>query len=425
MKAEEIDIVSSNSVALRQIQSQAAAKNWLEVNYQLQQLPCLASPTHFQTTEAKVKAQVIELALQVLIAGDFQQKWHVAKMFPLMGQDILPSLAALADPEQVDNETQWFVASILGNFKTQVAVIALAKILQTTQEPDLIAIAAKSLTQIGDLAVATLINLLEKPPHRLVAAKSLAHIRLVSALPTLCSLAADTNPEIRLLAIEALGSFHSPEVTNTLLQALQDTSSLVRKEAVTALGFRQNIEDRSTIVEQIAPLLYDINLDVCRQTAIALSRMKSESASKLLNLALQSEQVSLVIKIDIVKSLAWSEVGLALDYLLDYLEVAYRDANEIICQEIITVLGRISTRELKPKAIAILQNFWFANHPDRIDFASKKALVTALGELRAVTAQDILKQLAQDTNKTIQLYALASLKKIGIKPDSTHKDVVS
>ncbi len=413
MKAE--DIVSSNLVSLQQIQEQATAENWLEVNYHLQQLPCLANQAKFQATEAKVKAQVIELALKVLTAGDFQQKWHIAKLFPLMGQDVIPSLTALASQNQADSEIKWFVASILGNFKTQVSVIALTKILQTTEEPDLIAISAKSLTQIGDLAVDTLITLLEKPPHRLIAAKSLAHIRLASALPSLCNLVKDDNPEIRLLAIEALGSFHSPKVTQLLLQALQDTSSSVRKEAVTALGFCQDIEDRTKIIEQLEPLLYDLNLDVCRQTTIALSRMKSESASRALNKALQSEQVPLVLKVDIIKALAWSEVSLALEYL----EAACKRENKIICQEIITVLGRISTTELKPKAIAILKNFWRSSNPTTIDFASKKALATALGELQAVTAQNILQQLAQDANRTIQLHALSSLKKIEIKQGSS------
>lgn len=394
---------------LDQARQAAQEQNWQEVNYSLQQLPALATKYSFEEAERELKEQVLQLALTVLTQGDFSEKWQIVKLFSLIGTSGITPLISLIENDTCDAETKWFAIRTLGQFKQRQVVIALAQLLQNTQDLDLIAISAKSLAQIGTPAIETLIDLAKKPDYRLVAATSLAHIRLSPVLPALLELAADDNAEIRLLAIEALGSFHNRRVPPVLIKALQDTNSSIRKEAVIALGFRNDLSQELDLVTHLQPLLYDFNRDVCRQTAIALGKMKTETAIKTLDEAIRSPNTPLSLKLDAIDALAWSNRPLALDCL----QKAIKRDNSLVSQKIITVLGRIKPVPLKTKAIAILQDFWLSSQP--IDVECKKALAMALGELQAVTAKDILEQLARDETKMVQLYAIASSKKLSRK----------
>ena len=384
----------------------AEEQNWQEVTYYLQQLPVLATKANFEKTEGELRGQILQLALTVLTQSDFSEKWQIVKLFSIIGKSGITPLISLLENDTIDAETKWFVARTLGQFKQQQVVIALARLLQNTQDLDLVAIAAKSLVQIGTPAIKTLIDLAKQPDYRLVAATSLAHIRLSSVLPALLEFAADDRPEIKLLAIEALGSFHDRRVPLVLLEALQDTNSTIRKEAVIALGFRPDLALELDLVTHLQPLLYDFNSDVCRQTAFALGKMKTEAAILALDEALRSPNTPLSLKLDTVDALAWSNTNLALDCLQKAMQ---QDNNSVECK-IIVVLGRIKSDSLKAKAIAILQDFWSSSQS--IDLEGKKALAMALGELRAVTAKNILEELAQEEIKMVRLYAIASLKKL-------------
>lgn len=385
----------------------AQEENWYEVTYCLGQLPTIATKANLENTDEKVREQILQLALKVLTQGDFSEKWQIVKLFSFMGTFAIAPLISTIENDTVDAETKWFAARTLGQFKQQQVVIALAKLLQNTQDLDLVAIASKSLAQIGTPAIETLIDLAKKPDYRLVAATSLAHIRLSPVLPTLLELAADDNAEIRLIAIEALGSFHDRRVPPVLIEALRDTNSTIRKEAVIALGCRNDLSQELDLVTHLQPLLYDFNPDVCRQTAMALGKMKTEAAIDTLDEVLKSSNTPLDLKLNAIDALAWSNMSLALDCL----QKAIKDS--LVARKIITVLGRIKPEPLREKAIAILQDFWSSSQP--IDLECKKALAIALGELQALTARDTLEQLAQDETKMIQLYANASLKKLARK----------
>ena len=397
---------------LLQAKQKAAAADWLETSYYLQNSPIFASKSEFQQASRQQQDLGIELALATLVQGEFQQKWDIAKIFSIIGIDIVPPLIDLLESEAADIETKWFAARALGNFKEQKAIIALARLLKDAQDEELIAIAAKSLVKIGNPAIEILVSLLDYPESRLIAAKSLAHIRLSPALPALVQLAQDPNPEIRHLAIEALGSFHHQQVPPILIQALRDTHSSVRKEAVVALGFCRDLCQTLDLVNHLQPLLYDFNSEVCRQTAVSLARMNDTAAVETLAQALRSPDMPLDLKIHLVRALAWSELALALDYLQDALKT---ETEVVLCKEIIVVLGRIRQSELKPLAVHILLQFWQTHQAEQIDSEPKKALATALGELKAIEGQTVLEQLAQDRVKIVRLYALSSLKKLSSK----------
>jgi len=401
---------STIQTLLIKIDKASQTQNWSECNNYIQQLPIWGTKKSFAQIDSHLQQQILKFAITILINGDFQDKWDIAKVFPLLGENIVEVLDSLLKNKSLNAESQWFIANILGNFKTQSAVIALANLLENCSDSEIIAICAKSLAQIGQPAIKTLIALSVKPDFRLLATKSLAHIRLVAAVPTLINLATDNNAEIRKLAIEALGSFYEERVFSILIEALKDPESSIRREAVIALGFWSHLSTELDLVGYLQPMLADLNLEVCRQTAVSLSRIKNKSAIEALNQALKSSYTPPVLKLDLVKALAWSENSQALVFL----QAAFWTESNSICRIIITALGRISNQELKTQAISILREFWNLSPSEKIDTETRKILAIALGDLEATTARDILENLLKDQEKIVQLHATASIKKLDL-----------
>ena len=405
---------SSIQTLLIKIDKASQTQNWSGCNDYIQQLPIWGTKNSFAQIDSHFQKQILEFAITILINGDFQDKWDITKIFPRLGENTVEVLDSLLKNNSLNAETQWFIAKILGNFKTESAVNTLANLLENCSDSEIIAICAKSLSQIGQPAIKTLIALLAKPDFRLIATKSLAHIRLAAAIPTLIDLATDNNSKIRKLAIEALGSFHEERVFRVLVVALKDPESSIRREAVSALGFWSHLATELDLVIYLQPMLSDLNIEVCRQATISLSRIKNKSAIEALNQALKSSYTPPVLKFDLVKALAWSENSNALVFLQE----AFWTETNSICQTIITALGRISTQELKSQAISILREFWNLSSSAKIDTEIRKTLATALGDLEATTARDILENLLKDKEKTVQLHAIASIKKLDLVDQS-------
>ncbi|MEM9275945.1 MAG: HEAT repeat domain-containing protein [Cyanobacteria bacterium P01_F01_bin.143] len=386
----------------------AQQQDWGQVADCLQQVPNFSKQKYRLSFDVKTNSQALDLALQVLFNGDFQEKWAIAKIMPYLGDITIASLVPILEDDSIDIEVRWFAVKILGSFRSQIVVIALASLLQNTEEEELITIASETLSNLGAIAVDVFVTLLAEPKYRKLATRSLAYIRRPQTLPALLSLVDDPDLEIRTIAIEALGSFHDRRVPPVLIRALQDTAASVRKEAAIALGFRPDLCAELDLADHLKPLLYDLNPQVCHQATITLGRMKHESAITALNEVLSSEHTPITVKLDLVRALGWSEIDLALEYLQQAL------ATEIylVIREIITILGRISTTNLQEKATAILIEFWNSitdnhNNPDL-----RQVLATSLGELGNNQAEDTLKQLAEDNNSRVRLHAIAGLKKL-------------
>lgn len=208
------------------------------------------------------------------------------------------------------------------------------------------------------------------------------------------------------MAIKALGSFHDCRVPPVLVIALQDVASKVRREAVIALGFRPDLTSELDLAEHLKLLLHDLNLEVCRQAAISLGRIKQDKANFSLHEVLRQNTTPISLKLDIVKALGWSN----LDSAIDYLQLALVNQSEILLPEIIITLGRIESLLLKQKAAQALVNFWQSQQPNSAQI--KQVLANSLGELGCNCGQTTLKQLSLDCDRKVQLYALASLKKL-------------
>ncbi len=385
----------------------AEKQDWLLVNSQLRSLPLGKTFGKSFSISENYWNTAFKLALAVLLQGDFQERWEVAKIFPLLGIKIVKPLIIILEDDRVEVEVRWFICRILGKFKDKEIIIALIKLFQQT-EAELISIASQTLIEIGTAAIDALAELLPQSEYRLLAVRSLACIRRPEIITPLISIVDDPQAEIRTIVIEALGSFHHDRIPPLLIAALQDTAASVRKEAAIALGFRQDLCIKLDIVTHLQSLLYDLDLEVCRQAAIALSRMKTQSAVTALFKILQSTNTPVNLKLDLVRALGWSELELAIDYLKQTLVIA----SPPVSQEIIAVLGRISSSQLKTQATNILIDFWRSKTGQASPPQIKQTLALSLGQLSNPEAKPYLEELAADDNRVVRLHAIAALKKL-------------
>ncbi|NJL81642.1 MAG: hypothetical protein HC917_28065 [Richelia sp. SM2_1_7] len=83
-----------------------------------------------------------------------------------------------------------------------------------------------------------------------------------------------------------------------------------------------------------------------------------------------------------------------------------------LCEEIIIVLGRQESTEMKPDAAKILIDFLNSKQEIIDESRIKQAIVTSLGELKDKSALTYLEKLADDKDSKVKLYALAAMKKI-------------
>lgn len=387
----------------------AQQQDWLLVNNYLKLLPQTKSRKQAKLFILGQKDWQIasNLALKMLFEADFQHQWAITKLIPLFGKNIIPTLTTLVKNETIEADVRWFICQSLASFPDETVILTLVELLQQTTDRELIAIAGKTLTKIGNEAIDALENLLTKPEYRLLAVQSLSYIRTAQTIEPLLKVTSDRDPQLRAIAIKALGSFHDSRIPPVLVTALQDKASHVRIEAAIALGFRPELCEELNLVSHLSPLLSDLNLEVCRQTAVSLGRMKHKAATTALFEVLQADTTPISLKIDLVKALGWSEISSAIDYL----EKALVNSTEVVTQEIITILGRITVPELKLQATQALV-FWQRQVGQQLSPQLKQSLATSLGELRCNYARSTLEKLAQESDRKVQLHALSALRKL-------------
>ena len=391
---EEVELSQTTLAAAT---TAAQQQQWALVNQYLQQLP-------LEPGSIESEGRALALAVQVLLEGDFPQRWDVAKLLPKFGQGAIAPLLEILEDEDKELESRWFAGRILSEFDDPNAIIALTELLRQTEDEELSVMAAQALANIGSTAIEALTSLLDQETTRLLAVQALAVIRRSETIAPLLAVVNDPSPQIRVIAVEALGSFHDPRIPPVLIQKLGDLAATVRKEAVIALGMRSDLTTELSLVEHLQPLLYDFNLEVCRQAAIALGRMNSDEAAEALFGVFSSSATPATLKIDAVRALSWIETMTALDYLGAGIE------SEAERQEIIVLLGRKTLPALKAKATQILIDFFQSVQSPPL----KQALATSLGELGEPQAVDTLLELTKDAQQSVRLHARAALNKFAV-----------
>ncbi|MDJ0581777.1 HEAT repeat domain-containing protein [Crocosphaera sp.] len=352
--------------------------------------------------------ELIKLGIFLLESGDFQQRWDVSKLFPKLGEKIIEPLLIILEDENIEVEYRWFVARILSEFNDLKVIISFTQLLQTIEEEDLLNILAEGLTKMGISAIESLEMLLQRhESSRLLAVKALAQIRHSDTIKPLLEVVNDPDPEIRAIALECLGSFHQKRLIPIFINRLNDPVSGVRKEAIIVLGMQSQLTTEFDIVTHLKPLLYDINLEICQETALALGKIETDEAIEELSIVLQKKTTPIELKKAVIKALSWTESSQALIYLKQAL---FTEDIEF-CQIIIDLLATTKSEIFRHQSSEILEEFLLSNNPISQETKIKQKMAVTFGELGNETAINCLKKLSNDSNKSVKLHAISGLKK--------------
>ncbi|MEM1242711.1 MAG: HEAT repeat domain-containing protein, partial [Cyanobacteria bacterium P01_H01_bin.26] len=246
-------------------------------------------------------------------------------------------------------------------------------------------------------------------------------------IPAMISIATDGDERVRYYAIDALGSFHSDAVTPVLLAALSDPARAVRKAAVMALGRRRDLPASHQLSQRLQPLLWDIDLAVSTQTALALGRLGADDTITALEQVLLSEHTPVVLRIDTVRALAWwcdrpdslsaNRVDQAFTLLAQALgkfghspdtPEAVGAMDPAVLVAIVRVLGNMRCEAMAPKASQILIEQLQRPSP----LAVTQAVIMALANLGQPQTFDVLLPLLTYPADAVAIHVIAALKRL-------------
>jgi len=390
---------------LKQAQAARARADWSLLIQCLQQL-ILGEEEKNRTPSSP--DQLLELAIEVLLFGDFQERWDIAKIFPKLGTGAIAPLIDILEDEDAEAELRWFAGRLLGEFSHPEVIAAVVEVLKTTQSEELSSMASAALGNIGSPAVAALTELLTQENTRLLAVRALSQIRRQETIAPLLSVVQDPEVAVRAAAIEALSSFHDPQIPPIFLSALDDIAAPVRREAVIGLSFRSDLREELALVNRLSPRLYDFNLEVCCACAIALGRLGTDAAATALYQVL-SPHTPLNLQIEIVRALGWLATATSLEYLGSCLN---QQLSAELLQEIVTVLGRVEAPTLASFATQMLLDLLQSAHLVTQEPRVKQAIALSLGQLGDMRAIEPLIQLLAAPDLGIRLHAITALKQL-------------
>ena len=384
------------------------------VSYLQSQLSSQASQGNQQVQENASTSELQRVLLRLKV-GDFQMRWEAAKAMKNFETEAIKPLLDILQEEDTDGELLWFVARILGNLEHPVAIAALIDLLRSTSNAEVAAMAADALAQQGVAAIVPLSQLLENSATRLFAIQALAQIQHPAVIAPLLEVAQDPLPANRACAIEALSHFYDAAVPPILFTALKDCVASVRQAAVIALGIQAKQLNKHELIQQLQPLLWDINLEVCRQVIIALGRIATDEAATLLFEILRSSKTPLLLQTEAVFALARLDSVCAINYLHQFLTLP--PAQQLpsfleICQEIVVVLGRVESASAQVVATNILLTLFTSAHPLISSVKGKQSIALSLGQLGQPQALNTLIHLLADPDKRVQFHAIAALKQL-------------
>ena len=346
---------------------------------------------------------VLDIALQVLIQGDFDQQWEIAKIIPKLGDIAVQPLLDLLNDIDIDIEDRWVVARILGEFDRPQVVTALIELIQQQEDLELTEIATSALTKIGVPAISALTDLFATP-NRHTAITTLARIRHSKTIEPLIQVIDDPDPQLRSLVVEALGSFHDPRIPPLLITKLTDVAANVRKAAVTALCLRSDLAAELDLSRHLRPLLFDLNLAVCQATALGLARLPDRLNIEVLASVLSSPQTPIELQSSVILALGWIGTIPAIDSLM----AAFPHIAPSLAPEIAIAIGKTDREQIYASQA-------LANRLQRVDPSAaiiKQEIATALGNLGNPDIVPDLILLLNDPDDRVKLYAINAISKL-------------
>jgi HEAT repeat protein len=362
---------------------------------------------------AELESQIDQLllcVLGVLETGDFRDRWEVSKVFPLFGERAIAPLIERLQNDEIELEVRWFIARMLADLHHPYALDALIQLLMTTPDAELRDIAATALANFGTAAIAPLTQFLSEPHARTLAIKALCQIRQADIVPSLLTVVNDSDASVRAMAIEALTCFDDGCIVPVLRDALQDPVAQVRQAAITGLGLHFHLMPDWDWVSLLQPLLYDLNLEVCRQSAIALGRLGTDAAAVALFETLRSPHTPMELQVELVRALGWMETPIALGYL--HHALMHLTFDIVIDQELVSALSRVEQSTSRIRAVQCLLEVLQSNHPALENPRFKQAIALAVGQLNVRSALEPLIQCLSDPNWGTRLHIISALKQL-------------
>ncbi len=188
----------------------------------------------------------------------------------------------------------------------------------------------------------------QNPRQRSHAVQELGKLKAEQAVPHVIELLqTDVNTYVRSASAEALGHIGDPEAVFPLMDALQDSCSFVRRAAAISLGQMHAKQAQGALLRA----LEDPNFYVRRAAINAIGKLGIPDLGPI---------------------------------LMNFLDTP----DPRIQRTVVTALRRLRTYEAVPKMIEMLETYILA--PSQRDLPVVKALVVALGDLRAKEAVSIL-----------------------------------
>jgi HEAT repeat protein len=371
---------------------------------------------HLSIDQINHNQLVRDLAFQVLVNGDFDQQWQIAKIIPKLGEIAVIPLLDILDDCDSDLEDRWVVARILGDFSQPQVIATLIALISQNEDAELTAIATTALTKIGVPAIAALTDLLPTADRR-SAITILAQIRHSQTIEPLLEVIDDPDPQLRALVIEALGSFQDPRILTLLLTKLTDPAAIVRTAAVIAISLRSDRSAELNLSQHLRPLLFDLNLGVCQATALGLARFTDDqSVVAMLTKVLRSTQTPTELRSSVLLALGWIGTKPAIDSLISALAPDELGLDQHQILEIIRAIGKTDREQIY--ASQILANYLSENHPKSVSNFSgltaivKQEIATVLGNLGNPQIVSNLVQLLDDPDDRVRLHALNAISKL-------------
>ncbi|WP_309740799.1 MULTISPECIES: HEAT repeat domain-containing protein [unclassified Chamaesiphon] len=375
----------------------------------------IAALQNLSLTQIQGDRQVLNLTLQILTEGDFEQQWETGKIVPKVGEiAILPLLNLLNDPD-VDLENRWCCARILGEFDRPPVIAALIAVIQTDADAELTAIAIGSLTKIGAPAIAALTEILATPDlsttQRGMAVTILTRIRHSQTIVPLIQALEDPDPQLRTVIVEALGSFHDPRIPPLLLAKLTDVAASVRKAAAISLSLRGDLAVELNLSQHLRPLLFDLDFGVCEATALGLARLPDPSVVDILTEVLISPLTPDRLKSPVILALGWIGSRAAIDSAI----AALAEISNDLAPEIIIAISK--TEQERVYASQQLVNYLYCHESAHLPIV-KQEIAAALGNLGNKATVPALGMLLDDADDRVRLYALTAMSKLTSIPTS-------
>ena len=363
---------------------------------------------------------VIEALILALEWGDFQVRWEVANVLPMLGERAIEPLLEWLQEDDLDADVQWFGIRMLGRWAGEAGLNRLLEVLRSGT-PDLQAMALSVLIQQGNVILDRISPLLATDETRLLAVKILSGIRSRDTLHLLLTVVTDENSEIRTVALEALSSFQDERLGLVFIEALSDPMTSVRQTAATAIGFCQTLSAVDRTVH-LVPLLWDIQISVCCAAASSLGRINHEESIAALQKALFSQPLSTPLGLELARSLF--HIGNTASYedaivgLSAYvMKSAMQETNILECNpfnsevrsEIFRILGRVDNPIAKSIALhAVLRCLEQPN----LNTIDRTLAITALGQLKDPRSIDPLIQQLIHPAPSLRLHILHALQHI-------------